>query len=240
MAHFTPQVCVVEFHHQLGPQIEFWVTPEGHQLYDENEWSLLPFMALSDGAHAMQEDFSYFTLLNRTGARDVKGKGKSKVEGSKFSEGLGGDGDGVDVVEGDSTLFGIACTRQIRTDQLKRHSADVTRSSVQKSVVVVTDRVRGMAELRTRLAIVTEMWFAQRDFGDVELLTGFQESLKGKRQEGEGERYFGLALREVVHEFRWQTLMLVKALLLQRKVWALSPYMQTRLTIADPVLRHEV
>ena len=76
-----------------------------------------------------------------------------------------------------------------------------------------------MGELRTRLRITTQLWFAQRDFGDVELLKRFQESLGGRERESEGERYFGMSLREVIHEFRSQTLVLVKALLLQRKVW---------------------
>jgi hypothetical protein len=36
-----------------GPEVESWFgVPEGSDPAAENEWSLLPFMALSDGAHA--------------------------------------------------------------------------------------------------------------------------------------------------------------------------------------------
>ena len=36
-----------------GPEIESWFgVPEGSDPAAENDWSLLPFMALSDGAHA--------------------------------------------------------------------------------------------------------------------------------------------------------------------------------------------
>jgi Transport protein Avl9 len=36
-----------------GPEIEFWLgTEEGVDPAAENDWSLLPFMALSDGVHA--------------------------------------------------------------------------------------------------------------------------------------------------------------------------------------------
>lgn len=36
-----------------GPEIESWFGPEeGSDPAEENEWPLLPFMALSDGAHA--------------------------------------------------------------------------------------------------------------------------------------------------------------------------------------------
>jgi Transport protein Avl9 len=36
-----------------GPEIEFWLgIEEGADPAADNDWSLLPFMALSDGAHA--------------------------------------------------------------------------------------------------------------------------------------------------------------------------------------------
>ena len=93
-------------------------------------------MALSDGAHATTEEFSYFTLLNK--------------------------GDDTDASTQPSTsLFGISCTRQIRAEKLKRRSADITRSTVQKAVVVVSPTARGMGELRQRVAAVTAAWFAQ-------------------------------------------------------------------------------
>ena len=36
--------------------------PEGTDPAITNDWTLLPFMALSDGAHAASQDYSYFTL----------------------------------------------------------------------------------------------------------------------------------------------------------------------------------
>ena len=35
-----------------GPEIELCIGDEGTDATTENDWSLLPFMALSDGAHA--------------------------------------------------------------------------------------------------------------------------------------------------------------------------------------------
>ena len=174
----------MDFHHARGPEVEFWVTSGGQQLHDRNDWSLLPFMALSDGAHAMVEEFEYFTLLNKADKPEAKWKGK-------LTEELDEESAKTKVEPGDSSLFGIACTRQIRSDKLKRRSADVTRSSVQKSVVVIVDDARGLGELRTRLGIVTEMWFEQKDFSDVEILKEFQESLRTSGLEGDGENYFG-------------------------------------------------
>lgn len=51
---FIPLVTVVGFHHARGPEVEFWFgADEGADPAAEHGWSLLPFMALSDGAHAL-------------------------------------------------------------------------------------------------------------------------------------------------------------------------------------------
>lgn len=48
----------------------------------------------------------------------------------------------------------------------------------------------------------------------------FQESLVQdiQRSDDERDQYFGLSLRELVHTYKWQTLVLFKCLLLQPKV----------------------
>lgn len=78
------------------------------------------------------EDFSYFTLCKN-------GKEKQPV----------------------TSLFGISCTRQMGVKNLKVRSVDVTRSTVQKAVVVVTDEPQHFGQLRERLGAVTNAWFQQ-------------------------------------------------------------------------------
>ena len=72
-SQFEPIVCVVGFHHaryfnpwdhtlplgsanateKRGPEVETWIGVEdGSDPASENEWPLLPFMAISDGAHS--------------------------------------------------------------------------------------------------------------------------------------------------------------------------------------------
>lgn len=52
-AGFVPLVTVVDFHHHRGPEVERWFgVEEGQDPAVEYDWPLLPFMALSDGAHA--------------------------------------------------------------------------------------------------------------------------------------------------------------------------------------------
>lgn len=48
-----PLVTVVGFHHAKGPEVEAWFGAEdGADPAVDYGWTLLPFMALSDGAHA--------------------------------------------------------------------------------------------------------------------------------------------------------------------------------------------
>ena len=167
---FKPVVCVVGFHHakyeklpmshprgisliaSRGPEIESWFGVEdGHDPATDNDWSFLPFMALSDGAHTYgiipptddttgadligrtTEDFSYFTLLRRRASTQAA-----------------------------TSLFGISCTRQMDANELLKRPADVTRSTVQKAVVVIADSPQHFGHLREKLSMVTGAWFAQR------------------------------------------------------------------------------
>jgi hypothetical protein len=108
--------------------------------------------------------------------------------------------------------------------QLLVRPADVTRSTVQKAVVVIADSPQFFGMLRERLGVVTTAWFAQREFSDVEILRRFQESLADEKRRGllneeeHRDEYLGMSLRELVREFRWQTLVLLKCCLLQPKV----------------------
>ncbi|KAF5645694.1 hypothetical protein F52700_2257 [Fusarium sp. NRRL 52700] len=193
---FIPLVTVVGFHHARGPEVENWFgADDGSDPAADYGWSLLPFMALSDGAHASEEDFSYFTLL------------RPETETKPAT-----------------SLFGISCTRQLDSSQLINRPADVTRSTVQKAVVVIADSPQFFGMLRERLSIVTQAWFAQREFTDVEILRRFQESLADEKTKGilndqvDRDQYLGMSLRELIHEYKWQTLVLLKCCLLQPKV----------------------
>jgi hypothetical protein len=146
--------------------------------------------------YSSTEDFSYFTLLRPA---------TSKLPAT--------------------SLFGISCTRQMDASSLVNRPADVTRSTVQKAVVVIADSPQFFGMLRERLSIVTSAWFAQKDFSETEILKKFQESLKaesdrGKLGDGDEDRdqYLGMSLRQLVREFKWQTLVLFKCCLLQPKV----------------------
>ena len=61
-----------------------------------------------------------------------------------------------------TSLFGISCTRQLDASQLIDRPADVTRSTVQKAVVVIADSPQAFGQVREKLSMVTKAWFAQR------------------------------------------------------------------------------
>jgi len=151
-----------------------------------------------------EEDFSYFTLLRPE--TDMKPA---------------------------TSLFGISCTRQLDSTQLINRPADVTRSTVQKAVVVIADSPQFFGMLRERLSIVTQAWFAQREFTDVEILRRFQESLADEKAKGvlndqvDRDQYLGMSLRELIHEYKWQTLVLLKCCLLQPKVKAFFAFIES-------------
>ncbi|KAJ5301381.1 Late secretory pathway protein AVL9 [Penicillium antarcticum] len=186
-----PIVLVIDFHHARGPEIEHCIADEGTDPAVENDWSLLPFMALSDGAHLSTEEFSYFTLCRKES----------------------------DTIPATS-LFGISCSRQLDSSLLINRHPDVTRSTVQKAVVVVTDTPQRVGQLREKLSVVTSAWFAQREFSDIDILKKFREGLVVSllNDNGPKDQNLGLSLREMIHEFKYQTLVLFKGLLLQPKM----------------------
>lgn len=172
-------LALVGFDHALGPTIEYTL-PDS--LRDNPELQRnLPFLALPDGAHARDEDYSYFHLL-------------------------------LPSVAPGETIFGISCNRQIPADQLLNKGKDVTRSTVQKAIVVLASKVRPprshaqlpsrgpqtltrsalrcprrinqpiFGPLRDKLGVVTRTFFAQRNFDDkailVDLFRSFDPALR--------------------------------------------------------------
>lgn len=137
---FQPLVCVVDFHHARGPEIEHWIGAQDSDPSAENDWQLIPYMALPDGAHQSEEEFSYFSLVHKARQNEP------------------------------TSVFGISCCHQLEASRLLWKGEDVTRSAVQKAVVAITDRPQNFSALREKLSVVTRAWFAQRDFRDLAIL----------------------------------------------------------------------
>ncbi|KAI9488955.1 transport protein Avl9-domain-containing protein [Zychaea mexicana] len=198
---FIAALLVVGFHHAHGPIVEFCVPPLPQQdnntqqttlekLKVPEEWNFLPFLALPDGAHQKDEDFAYFHL--------------PPVPGWPVAE---------------TTLFGISCNRQIAAKDLLVKTPDVTRSIVQKAVVVLA-RQPIFGPLRQKLAVITSAWFNQKDFTQLDILYDFYRNLQSTYRGpiDDSTLYMGTSLRELLHKFKSKTLMLLKLLLLEKRI----------------------
>lgn len=153
-SRFRPLVCVVDFNHHRGPEIEHWIgaEPEAGDPTAQNDWQLIPYMALPDGAHQSEEEFSYFSLVHKP--HRPEGVDAAPPPPSPPT----------------TSVFGISCMHQIDSAELLFRPPEVTRSAVQKAVVAITDQPQGFGALRQRLSIVTRAWFAQKDFRDLDIL----------------------------------------------------------------------
>ncbi|GMM55992.1 Avl9 protein [Maudiozyma humilis] len=203
-------VCLVDFHHKRGPEIEYWHgLPESTK--QEGLWANLPFQALPDGSHSFEETFTYFTLLydNVNNCSPVNGASDlSQEEAQNYT-----------------TLFAISCSRQIKTEDLITKDSDVTRSTVQKAIVVVsTEPIFG--QIHDKLSIVTNAYFLQHDFTDKSILISLYDNLRNlytsssieTTVDSENRLYIGLCLRKVMHDFKKDVLVLLKAMLLEKRI----------------------
>ncbi|KAH8818612.1 transport protein Avl9-domain-containing protein, partial [Flagelloscypha sp. PMI_526] len=190
-------ICLVDFDHGEGPRIEWSKSYEPNVDHDTNIFahpdvrSILPFLALPDGAHLREEDYCIFHMVYPSRGPNPR------------------------------TIFGMSCTRQIPADELLVKPTVVTRSTVQKSVVVLTTSPL-FSVIRDKLGVVTQALFLQRNFSTLAILNEFGDSLEEIVKNGPGSTesglVFGLNVREMVKTFRHRSLILVKALLLQKRI----------------------
>ncbi|GAA95821.1 hypothetical protein E5Q_02478 [Mixia osmundae IAM 14324] len=209
-------IVVVGMHHALGPVVEYSWPPLLAQ--DEMLQNSLPFLALPDGAH----------LVNDL-AQDPEDPTDPMLS-SALAPGLSIEQRDEDYTYfhlvcpsvSPSTIFGISCNRQLPASQLLNRDASVTRSTVQKAVVVLAS-MPVFGPIRDKLGVITRAYFAQRDFSETAILVDFYDQLEnslGIEEDvlGDEALYMATSIRELIQQFRFKTLMLLKLLLLQRKV----------------------
>ncbi|SCV04484.1 LAMI_0H16512g1_1 [Lachancea mirantina] len=200
-------VLLVDFHHARGPEIEYsYGLPEN--IEPQTLWPFLPFQALPDGSHSFEETFTYFTLLfdEKDGAGTPE-SGAASIPESK--------------VNNYSTVFAISCSRQIKSEKLINKSSDVTRSTVQKSIVILS-KSPIFGQIKDKLSIVTNAFFLQHDFSNRTIIDTLYNNLKsmynGKSSLDESDLYVGLCLRRIVYDFKKDVLTILKAMLLEKKI----------------------
>lgn len=232
-------ICVVDFHHVRGPEVQWWRS-NYHKLLDGNTdlFKNLPFQALPDGAHLFEETFSNFNLVYDF-ARHVSLDNQADIDAF--------DGNPNHL----ETLFGCSCVRQVKTQDLSpeelERNRDITRSMVQKALVVISRKQPVFTKIKEKLSIITHSFFQQDSFANFDLLDSLfdnlNESLHADHQKAtsllsspkkpedlvdyqhnqEQEEYFvNLNLLDILALYGNNLLVILKALILEKKVLIFS------------------
>ncbi|XP_062510557.1 late secretory pathway protein AVL9 homolog isoform X2 [Corticium candelabrum] len=190
---FLLNVLVVGFHHQKGSQVEFSYPPIKGSL--PSSWKYLPYLAIPDGAHRSEQGFVYFTLPE------------------------GKDDDAP--LFGERKLFAVACYGQLATQDLMYKDKEQTRATVLKSVVVLSRRPC-YGFIKAKLSLVTEVYFAQKNFSETKVLEEFYENMNQNSKESHDIKsycfYVGVTIQPLVRLFRRKLLVIFKLLMLEQRV----------------------
>ncbi|CAJ0941805.1 unnamed protein product, partial [Mesorhabditis belari] len=120
----------------------------------------------------------------------------------------------------EKSIFGISCYRQINANELVSRPDDVTRSTVQKSVCVIS-KIPLFGALKAKLQVITQAYFNERDFSKIEVLSQMYRNLVDMFEEDltDGQSpIIDISAKEFVKKFKHRSLLLFKLMLLERKV----------------------
>ncbi|KAJ3141914.1 late secretory pathway protein avl9 [Physocladia obscura] len=224
-------VMCVTFHHRNGPQVEY-MTP--------------PF----PGREAMIESFEIDGSRTAVGLPDechscVFQTARMLVKKNLFTFIYRLFLDGDKNIQAHYSALRASVRFPLLLELLVK-TADITRSTVQKALVVLaTEPVLG--SVRTKLGLVTQAFFGQRDFSKMDIVETLYASLDVSmhRPISDSTLYSGISLRELVNTFKQKTLQLFKLLLLEKrvlfygpKVEALSSYQYSLISLMPDLLRH--
>ncbi|KAJ1656354.1 hypothetical protein IWQ61_004057 [Dispira simplex] len=118
-----------------------------------------------------------------------------------------------------TAYFGISSYRQISSNDLLVKTSDITRTFVQKAVVLIlTQPVFGY--IQDQIADITQLYFGQRDFTRTDILQTFYKQIVNHLQPPLPNEYYttNTALGFCVNSFKSHSLALLKLLLAGAKV----------------------
>uniref|UniRef100_A0A182R271 UDENN domain-containing protein n=1 Tax=Anopheles funestus TaxID=62324 RepID=A0A182R271_ANOFN len=189
-------ILVVGFHHKKGCQVEFSYPP------------------LVDGTEGKSECPSGWKYLPTLALPD----GSHNFSNDFVCFNL------PSLTDPEQSVYGISCYRQIALEEVKIRTADLTRSTVQKSVCTLLSLpIYGYVEVK--LSLIAQAFFEQGDFSSTDILVKAYEQLNAcltslEPQEIASTRlhFVGVPLRDLLLKWRHKILILFKLLLLQKRV----------------------
>lgn len=198
-------ILVVGFHHKKGCQVEF---------------SYPPLIPGTEGRNECPSGWKYLPTL-------------ALPDGShNFSE------DTVffnlpSLLDPTDSIYGVSCYRQIPVEKLKIRTADVTRSTVQKSVCILA-ALPLYGYIEVKLSLIANAFFDQGDFSCTDIIVKAYDQLNACLIDEPNPLCHidvGLPLREIILKWRHKTLLLFKLFLLQRRVVCFSSPVRNMCTL---------
>uniref|UniRef100_A0A182QJ42 UDENN domain-containing protein n=1 Tax=Anopheles farauti TaxID=69004 RepID=A0A182QJ42_9DIPT len=189
-------ILVVGFHHKKGCQVEF---------------SYPPLVAGTEGKSECPSGWKYLPTL-------ALPDGSHNFASDFVCFNL------PSLTDPERSVYGISCYRQIALEAVKNRTADLTRSTVQKSVcTLLALPIYGYVEVK--LSLIAQAFFEQGDFASTDILVKAYEQLNAcltslEPQEIAPTRlhFVGVPLRDLLLKWRHKILILFKLLLLQKRV----------------------
>lgn len=213
-------IMVIGFHHKHGYQVDYCFPPlrPGDPVFSSQNnpislpscWKTLPLLCLPDGSHNYNSDTIYFTMPDEVQTQEYIHTNENTGQVRKDDS----QGKGI------KTIFGTACYRQIQADKLLNRTDDMTRIAVQKSVCVLSTKPL-FGIIRSKLEMITHAYFEELDFSQVRILRLTYDNLNSllSRESVVGNATFlGLSARQLISQFGSNTLLLFKAMLLEKKI----------------------
>lgn len=215
-------IMVIGFHHKHGYQVDYCYPPltSDGPVFSTPAcpitlpacWKTLPLLCLPDGSHNYDSDTIYFTMPDDTHPVNNGKDARQEENGESSSK--------RSLETGIRTIFGTACYRQIQSDKLLNRTDDMTRFAVQKSVCILSTKPL-FGVIRSKLEMITHAYFEELDFSKVRILKMTYDnlnSLLSRESVVENAAFLGLSARQLVSQFGCNTLLLFKAILLERKI----------------------
>lgn len=242
---FRPLVAIVDFHHLRGPEVEKWIgLPEASpDPAIENDWAVLPFLALPDGAHATDEELSYFTLKQKPrgslfGIACTRSIPASTLKHKPADVTRSAVQKAIVAILDSPHLFARIREKLSAVTKAWFHQCDFSELEVVESfgedlvhtcAHVTASRIASPAFSGTPVpaspsdsAATSDKWESEKvSIGDASL------SIPDPHQTKRDHEFVGLSLREIVHAWREKTLVLFKAVLLQPRLLFFSTHCES-------------
>ncbi|XP_025425138.1 late secretory pathway protein AVL9 homolog [Sipha flava] len=124
--------------------------------------------------------------------------------------------------DSNETIYGISCYRQIPLEKIINRTPDMTRSTIQKSVCVLST-LPLYGHIQVKMSLITHAYFEEGDFSKISLLHDTYHHLNACLSTIDNistspHLFVGLSAVELVTRFRHKVLLLFKLILLERKV----------------------